>query len=54
MIAIEYKSIVEMSVGVLVSVYQKAAFILYNVDPFERRDNLLSWRNENRLLVSKK
>jgi len=28
-----------MSVGVLVSVYQKAAFILYNLNLFERRDN---------------
>jgi len=42
-----------MSVRVLVSVYQKAAFILYNINPFERIDNFLSQRNENRLIVPK-
>jgi len=54
MVAMEYKSIVEISVRVLVSGYQKAAFILCNVNPFERRDKFLSQRNENRLLVPKK
>jgi len=39
-----------MSVRVLVSVYQKAAFILY-INPFERSDNFLPRRNENHLLV---
>jgi len=41
MVAIEYKSIIEMSVRVLVSVYQKSAFILYNVNSFERIVNSL-------------
>jgi len=42
-----------MSVRAPVSVYQKAASILYNINLFERRDNFLSQRNLNRLLVPK-
>jgi len=53
MVAIEYKEIVDMSVRVLVSVYQKAPFVLYNANQFERRDNNISRRNENRLFVIK-
>jgi len=40
-----------MSVRVLESVYQKAPLILYKVNSFEGRDNFLSRRNKNYLLV---
>jgi len=40
-----------MLVRVLVSLYRKAAFILYNVKPFERRDNFIT---EKRKFITEK
>jgi len=45
-----------MLVRLLVSVYEKAAFIVLTMlaNPFERRDNFSSRRNKNCSLVPKK